>query len=93
MHIFSLKKAGSRKLGKNMFITNSVQSPTFYQLCDLSQVEVQGILQNEAVGLDNPSSHSLPALTDEKSIRYQVCDHLEHQIQPKGRNMLTRNWS
>lgn len=61
-----------------MFITNSVQSLPFYQPCDLSQVEVQGLLQNEAVGLDNPSLQSLPALKDEKATRYQVCDQLKH---------------
>lgn len=76
-----------------MFITNSVQSPPFYQPCDLRQVKVQGLLQNEAVGVGDPSPQSLPALTDEKSIRYQVCDHSEHQIQPKRCSIFMRNQS
>lgn len=76
-----------------MFITNSIQFPTFYQPYDLSQVEVQGLLQNEAVGLDDPSLQSRPALTEEKSIRYQVCDHSEHQKQPKGCSVFMINQS
>lgn len=33
------------------------------QLCDLGQVEARGPLQNEAVGLDDPSRQSLPAFS------------------------------
>lgn len=56
-------------------------------------MEEQDVLQNEAAGQANPSPQSLPTLTDEESVRKQVCDYLAHQIQPKKSSMVMKKQS